>query len=114
MSRTVVQLGEWQTDYRVYGVTLTDADRTLAKALGDGAGRLRVTELSDCLRLDAVEWVGVVRFSGLEVRVVPKLVGENLGVLAMLEYASGLGALSRLGMPRGRSLPIGTARWWTC
>jgi 5-methylcytosine-specific restriction enzyme subunit McrC len=59
-----------------------------------------VTELADSIRLDASEWIGVVRFSSLEVRVVPKLVGENLGVLQMLEYASGLGALSRLDAAR--------------
>jgi 5-methylcytosine-specific restriction enzyme subunit McrC len=52
------------------------------------------------LRVDATAWVGVVRLTNLEVRVVPKLVGENLGVLRMLEYSSGLGALARLESAR--------------
>lgn len=100
MSRRVVQLREWQSDHREVGITLTDADRALARALGDGAGRLGITELADSLRLDATAWVGVVRLSGLEIQVVPKLVGENLGILQMLEYSSGLGALARLDAAR--------------
>jgi hypothetical protein len=84
MTRRVVQLREWESDHREFGLSLTDADRALARALGDGAGRLGVTELADSLRLDATAWVGVVRFSEVEIQVVPKLVGENLGVLQML------------------------------
>ena len=100
MSRRVVQLREWQSDHREFGVTLTEADRALARALGDGAGRLGVTELADSLRFDTTAWVGVVRFSELEIQVVPKLVGENLGILQMLEYSSSLGALARLDAAR--------------
>ena len=100
MTRRVVQLREWESDHREFGLSLTDADRALAHALGDGAGRLGVTELADSLRLDATAWVGVVRFSELEIQVVPKLVGENLGILQMLEYSSGLGALARLDAAR--------------
>jgi 5-methylcytosine-specific restriction enzyme subunit McrC len=100
MTRRVVQLREWESDHREVGLSLTDADRALARALGDGAGRLGVTELADSLRLDATAWVGVVRFSELEIQIVPKLVGENLGILQMLEYSSGLGALARLDAAR--------------
>ena len=100
MTRRLVQLREWEADRRETGVTLTDGDRRLAEVLSSGEGRLRITELADCLRLDASAWVGVVRLSGVEVRVVPKLVGENLGVLQMLEYSSGLGALAKLDSAR--------------
>lgn len=100
MTRTVVDLREWESDRRVQGVSLSDHDRVLAATLTAGEGRLRVTELSDGLRFDASAWVGVVRFSTIEVRVTPKLVGENLGVLQMLEYSSGLEALARLESAR--------------
>lgn len=96
MTRPSVRLREWEADRRVHGLRLSESDRALARALSEGEGRLRVTELSDCVRFDSSAWVGVVRFSEVEVQVVPKLVGENLGVLQMLEYASGLGALARL------------------
>ena len=43
--------------------------------------------------VSARSFVGVVRFSDFDVHVVPKLVGGNLGVLRMLDYASGLNAL---------------------
>src|SRR4029079_2124512 len=79
---------------------LSDSDRRLAVALSASEGRLEITELSDGVRFDASAWVGVVRLTDLEVRVVPKLVGENLGVLRMLEYSSGLGALARLESAR--------------
>jgi 5-methylcytosine-specific restriction enzyme subunit McrC len=50
----------------------------------------------------ASSWVGVARFSSVEVTVVPKLVGGELGVLRMLEYVSGVNLLRRL--PQDRSL----------
>jgi 5-methylcytosine-specific restriction enzyme subunit McrC len=96
----VVTLREWQADHRETGVSLSPADRRLADVLSSGEGRLRVTELVDSVRFDASAWVGVVRFSSIEIRIVPKLVGENLGVLRMLEYSSGLGALARLESAR--------------
>jgi 5-methylcytosine-specific restriction enzyme subunit McrC len=100
MTRPPIQLREWEVDRRVTGVELSPGDRMLAETLSGGEGRLRVTELTDSIRFDASAWVGVVRFSNIEVRVVPKLVGENLGVLHMLEYSSGLGALARLESAR--------------
>jgi 5-methylcytosine-specific restriction enzyme subunit McrC len=96
----VATLREWQPDHRETGLSLTPADRRLAETLSSGEGRLRVTELVDSVRFDASAWVGVVRFSDIEIRIVPKLVGENLGVLRMLEYSSGLGALARFESAR--------------
>jgi 5-methylcytosine-specific restriction enzyme subunit McrC len=100
VTRRVVTLREWQSDHREPGLTLSDSDRRLAEVLSSGEGRLLVTELADSVRFDASAWVGVVRFADLEVRVVPKLVGDNLGVLRMLEYSSGLGSLARLESAR--------------
>ena len=100
MTRPHVELREWEGDRRILDLKLSPGDRKLAEALSAGEGRLRVTELADSIRFDASAWVGVVRFTELEVRIVPKLVGENLGVLQMLEYSSGLGALARLESAR--------------
>ena len=98
--REPIQLREWEGDRRVAGLALSDVDKRLCAELSSGEGRLRVTELADAVRFDASAWVGVVRLSEVEVRIVPKLVGENLGVLRMLEYSSGLGALARLESER--------------
>jgi 5-methylcytosine-specific restriction enzyme subunit McrC len=100
MTQRIIQLREWESDRREAGISLSALDRKLADTLSAGEGRLRITELSDSIRFDASAWVGVVRFRDVEVRVVPKLVGENLGVLQMLEYSSGLEALARLESAR--------------
>ncbi len=47
----------------------------------------------------------MVRFSGVEIRVLPKLVGGDLKVLQMIEYTDGLSLLKRL--PREQQLAAG-------
>lgn len=96
-----LELREWETATAPEGALLTDGDRRLAESLSDGERRLVVEELRGGMRLRATSWIGVVRFEQFEVRVVPKLVGGNLGVLEMLDFASGLGALARLRATRG-------------
>ena len=90
----VIELGEWAS-IEVPDRTLTHLDRDLAATLSAADGRLVVEEMRDSLRIHASSWVGEVRFEHFLVRVVPKLVGGNLGVLRMLDYASGLDALAR-------------------
>ncbi len=98
-TRTATEMPEWST--RVFpDVELTDSDRRLVAALGAGDARLVVDELRDGVRVMSRSWIGVVRFETFEVRVIPKVAGGNLGVLHMLEYASGLSALSRLESAR--------------
>lgn len=91
-----LRLSEWESRRRAPVDELTAADRELAEVLrsSDG-GRLLVDERHDGVWVSAKSWVGVVRFSGFEVRVVPKLAGGNLGVVRMLDYASGINALRR-------------------
>lgn len=83
----------------------TEADLALADQL-TGAGRqpkLVVRWLAGGeMEVAASSWVGVVRFSGVQVSVVPKLAGGNLGVLRMLQYVSGLDLLRGL---EGQDLP---------
>lgn len=50
--------------------------------------------------ISATSWVGVIRFSQLDIHVVPKLVGGQLRVLRMLEYAAGISLISRLPADR--------------
>ena len=91
----VYELAEWKT-LVVEGASLSETDRQLAGELGAGdAGRLVVEELRSGVRVSAKSWVGVAGFEQFEVRVVPKLAGGNLGLVEMIEFATGLDALRR-------------------
>lgn len=89
-------LGEWKSrDLPPH--QLDQHDRGLLASLGgdNPNARLGIAELRNGLRVTARSWVGVVRFSSFEVHVVPKLVGGDLGLVRLIDYASGLSALSR-------------------
>jgi len=89
------ELAEWQT-LTIDGETLTPSDQRLKEELETGGeGRLLVEELRVGVRITARSWVGVVRFEHFEIRVVPKLAGNNLGLVEMIEFSSGLDALRR-------------------
>ena len=47
----------------------------------------------DSVRVESTSWVGVIRFTHFEIRVVPKLVGGNLGIIEMLEATRGAAPL---------------------
>ena len=100
-------LEEWCR--RVFAVPdLDDADLRLIQRLQGERGqpRLRVTWLhDDSISVQSSSWVGLVRFSGFDLHVIPKLVGGSLKLLRMLDYAGGLGLLKRL--EAGRPLPAG-------
>ena len=96
-----VELPEWRTR-EFPGLSLTPSDRALAERLrgGAGHGRLYVDELRTGLRIRATSWVGVVQFEEIEVRVVPKLAGDHVGLAQLLEYSLGLAGLREsLGEP---------------
>lgn len=94
-----IELAEYQTICKPTAKP-TPADQQLAERLSAGGelgARLDVRWLVDGrVEVKASSWVGTVRFSGLEIRVVPKLVGGSLRVLRMIEYASGIRMLSHL------------------
>jgi 5-methylcytosine-specific restriction enzyme subunit McrC len=91
----VVELAEWQR-LPFEDLELGDSDRLLAARLsGNGDGRLLIEEMKKGIRISATSWVGVVRFSQFELRVVPKLAGGNVGLVEMIEFTSGLSALRR-------------------
>jgi 5-methylcytosine-specific restriction enzyme subunit McrC len=108
MGRPVLCLAEWTRAELAYGPPAA-ADVALASQLGrDGDNRLDLDWLHDgTLRVSSRAWVGVVRLERVELHVVPKLSGGNLGVLQMVDYASGLDALKRI--PGIRDLDAGGA-----
>ncbi len=91
--RAIERVSEWKTGE--FAHKLSPADQRLASALASTSAPLQVDQLLTGLRVHATSWVGVVQFEGLELRVIPKLVGEELGVLAMLDYARGYRAVQR-------------------
>ena len=94
--RLLGPLPEWTN--RVYeGVDLTPQDRTVVeKSSASGDDRLQIEELRRGLRVRTRSWVGVVRLPTVEIRVVPKVTRDQLGLVRLLEYASGLDGLTRL------------------
>ena len=94
--RLLGPLTEWTS--RVYeGVELTPEDRTIVdKSSPSGDDRLQIEELRRGLRVRTRSWVGVVRLPTVEIRVVPKVTRDQLGLVRLLEYASGLDGLTRL------------------
>src|SRR4051812_47861438 len=104
-TRTTIELSEYQRR-RVAADAPTEADQSLADRLmsDETDARLAVRWLANGdVDITASSWVGVVRFSKLDVLVVPKLVGGALRVLRMLDYAAGVNMLRRL--PSDRPLP---------
>ena len=94
--RLLGPLTEWTS--RVYeGVALTPDDRGFVDKLSASTDdRLQIEELRQGLRVRTRSWVGVVRLPTVEIRVVPKVAGDRLGLVRLIEYASGLDALTRL------------------
>src|SRR5579864_2533862 len=89
------ELGEWES-LLIEDEILTPADQRLRQELEAGEeGRLQVDELRSGVRITARSWVGVIRFERFEVRIVPKLAGNDLGLVEMIEFATGLDALRR-------------------
>ena len=81
-------------------------DRALAQQLWQ-ENRLLIDELRSGLRLSARSWVGVVRFSNFEVQVRPKLAGDNIGLVTLLDYAADLGRLRSYRPYEVNSLAVG-------
>ncbi|MFA5608472.1 MAG: hypothetical protein WDA07_15100 [Leucobacter sp.] len=104
--RRTVELAEYDKEC-VPAATPTPTDLKLAEKLSAGgsvSARLDVRWLADGhVEINTTSWVGVVQFSALEIRVVPKLVGGSLRVLRMVEYADGIRLLSHL--PPDQRLP---------
>jgi len=93
--RPTIEINEWKSCDRP-DLELTAEDRILAKSLTlSGGGRLLVDERRKGIRVTAQSWVGVVRFTSFDVHIRPKLAGDNLRLLELIEFTSGLDALKR-------------------
>ena len=88
------ELREWDT--RELGEhPLTAADRRLLAELASD-GRVLSDDLRTGLRVRTRSWVGVVRLSSVEIRIMPKLLGPSTWLVAMLDFAGGVDTLQRL------------------
>ena len=106
-ARPVIRLREWQTIEQP-DLALREEDRPLTAQLGAGAsGRVAIDELRAGLRIAARSWVGVVRFADFDLVVEPKLAGDHVGLVEMLAFTTGLGALRRLA--GGRTVEVAAA-----
>ena len=94
--RLLGPLTEWTSEF-YHGVALTQEDRAVVEKWSASTdNRLQIEELRRGLRVRTQSWVGVVRLPTVEIRVVPKVTGDQLGLVRLLEYASGVDALIRL------------------
>lgn len=57
--------------------------------------RVEIDELKEGIRIKVKSWVGVIHFQDFEIQIIPKLAGENLGLVNMLTYTAGVTALKR-------------------
>lgn len=95
VGKQTITLPEWTTR-EVADLELTEDDRCLAEELSAlPEGRVVIEELRGRTRIRSTSWIGVAHLHHLEIQVLPKLAGTNLGVLEMIEQTSGLDALWR-------------------
>lgn len=100
-----IALAEWGSD-TLTGVLMTERDLRLAKRLRERpqAARIDVQPGAGGVSVTTTGAVGLVRFESFEVRVDPKLPGNHLQLLRMVEFAEGLDGLVQLaGSPRMRA-----------
>lgn len=91
----IFEVEEWKSCV-IKDARLVDEDQAMIERLrSKGEGRLEIDELKEGVRVRTKSWVGVVRFSQFEIHVLPKLPGEIVNVLKMLDYASGYNDLKR-------------------
>ena len=98
-----ITLTEYQS-LTISGLSPTEADQSLAQDR-ELRKRLRLDWLADGnLKIRATSYVGVVELDCARVRVVPKLAGDELNVLRMVDYTDRLNSLPSLDLLR--SLPV--------
>lgn len=90
----VVALSEWEE--RLVPDLVLEAGDIALLAREEGDARVEIEELRAGLRIRATSWVGVVRLSRIEIRILPKLAGGEAWLLAMLDLVTGIDALRRL------------------
>lgn len=101
MERATILLSEWDTRELPEGL-MTAADQPLLQAFtSEESSRLHIERTWSGVRVHTRSFVGVVRFERCELRIEPKLVDGNVGLLEMIEFTTGLSALHRTAATRG-------------
>jgi 5-methylcytosine-specific restriction enzyme subunit McrC len=90
----IVQTSEWSSILLEPDTSLSEQDRKLATELKQN-GKITVDELRSGIRISVQSWVGVVQFTDFELQVIPKLTGDYLGLVKLIDYVSDLDALRR-------------------
>lgn len=85
-------LGEWKSI--TIDENLHSSDRPILSQLRL-SDRIEIDELKEGIRIKAKSWVGLIHFQDFDVQVIPKLAGENLGLVNLLTYTAGVAALKR-------------------
>lgn len=104
-----ITMREW-TSRRFPGLKLSPAARRLiAKLQREDRRRVLIEELAEGVRIQTFAHVGVVQLATFSVRILPKLIGGESLLAAMIDHASGVDALRRfprnwLSAPKGASL----------
>lgn len=90
-------IGEWKS------ITIDEtfhlADRPILSQL-QSSDRIEIDELKEGIRIKAKSWVGLIHFQDFEIQIIPKLAGENLGLVNLLTYTTGVAALKRYDSER--------------
>jgi 5-methylcytosine-specific restriction enzyme subunit McrC len=87
--RQIFEISEWGS-ILLDGIELSPADSKLVK---DVENQVSIVELKSGLKISAQSWIGVLRFDNFELRIVPKLAGENIGLIEMIEFTTGISGL---------------------
>ena len=99
-----IALAEWRSATLV-GAHMTERDLRFAEGLRQlpRDARLEVQPAEGGVAVTTTGAVGLVRFTGFEVRIDPKLPGDHLRLFQLVEFAGGLDGLVQVaGSPRVR------------
>ena len=87
--KQIFEISEWES-IPLNGIELSPADSKLVK---DIENQVSIVELKSGLKITATSWIGVLRFDNFELKIVPKLAGENIGLIEMIEFTTGITGL---------------------
>ncbi len=88
------KLREWQTIHYPE-ISLNLRDWSLAEKFNSSSTKLRIEAMPIGIRITTRSWIGVVRLDSLEIRIEPKLAGDHVDVVEMLELTTGIKLLNK-------------------
>lgn len=87
-NKTVFSIGEWSECFVPYPLIGANDRRYLEKLKEAREKRFDFDFLEKGLRIFAKSWVGVLSFERVEVQIHPKLAGDNVGLIELLQLLS--------------------------